>query len=446
MRFRELLEYKRDITTANLGEQLVKAITLGAQSSVGNTINKLREIIPGIEISSDRGDESVTQIMATLGAYISEVLKFFEDADPTANKQYTEWIIRRFIDGGIRYLEDVDSTVAENLAIYHELKTRRMIPPELMDINKFKGDANPNSVIRFFRKVYNIYRELPEQVEKAKGNADEFYNDEDVRIIIPNDKEAACYYGQGTQWCTASTKSTNYFNSYNKQGKLYIILPKNPEHEGEKFQLHFATNFYANENDVVVRLQTLIARWPQLHKVFHNQIMDAFDGEQSIASVFLATPETLDNWDDIVIDNISPSIEKHLETPVSVYNWLGLATLEARIKQHTETYSGADRFNLKMKIKALDKITEYISSNKSDSLDVIDTVLFDLTEINRAMGDKTITGTTSQILHRMLPDVAEMVDGKRVASDLKFKIVQLIWIAITHSLDPYFNDAFDQST
>jgi len=443
MRFKELLEYKRDITATNLGEQLVKAITLGAQSSVGNTINKLREIIPGIEISSDRGDESVTQIMATLGAYISEVLKFFEDADPTANKQYTEWIIRRFIDGGIRYLEDVDSTVAENLAIYHELKTRRMIPPELMDINKFKGDANPNSVIRFFRKVYNIYRELPEQVEKAKGNADEFYNDEDVRIIIPNDKEAACYYGQGTQWCTASTKSTNYFGSYNRQGKLYIVLPKNPAHEGEKFQLHFATNFYANENDKGVRLQTLIARWPQLHKVFHNQIMDAFDGEQSIASVFLATPETLDNWDDIVIDNISPSIEKHLETPVSVYNWLGLATLEARIKQHTETYSGADRFNLKMKIKALDKITEYISSNKSDSLAVIDDVLFDLTEINRAMGDKTITGTTSQILHRMLPNVAEMVDGKRVASDLKFKIVQLIWIAITHSLDPYFNDAFD---
>ena len=436
MRFKELLEYKRDITTANLGEQLVKAITLGAQSSVGNTLGKIKQIVPGIGVTS--GSE-VTEVMAALGAYIEEVLKFFEDADPTANKQYTEWIIRRFIDGGIRYLEDVDSTVAENLAIYHELKTRRMIPPELMDIGKVKG----NQVMVFFRKVYNIYRELPEQVEKAKGNADEFYNDEDVRIIIPKDKTSACYYGQGTQWCTASTKSTNYFNSYNKQGKLYIILPKEPEHEGEKYQLHFGTDFYANENDVVVRLQTLIARWPQLHKVFHNQIMDAFDGEQSIASVFLATPETLDNWDDIVIDNISPSIEKHLETPVSVYNWLGLATLEARIKQHTETYSGADRFNLKMKIKALDKITEYISSNKSDSLAVIDDVLFDLTEINRAMGDKTITGTTSQILHRMLPNVAEMVDGKRVASDLKFKIVQLIWIAITHSLDPYFNDAFD---
>ena len=439
MRFRELLEYKRDITATNLGMQLITNITMAVQSAVGNTGATLQSIIPGFSPSSRPDDAELQQIHAALGAHINELLGFFENADPTPNKQYTEWIIRRYIDGGIRYLEDVDSTVAENLAIYHELKTRRMIPPELMDIGKVKG----NQVMVFFRKVYNIYRELPEQVEKAKGNADEFYNDEDVRIIIPNDKEAACYYGQGTQWCTASTKSTNYFGSYNRQGKLYIVLPKNPAHEGEKFQLHFATNFYANENDKGVRLQTLITRWPQLHKVFHNQIMDAFDGEQSIASVFLATPETLDNWDDIVIDNISPSIEKHLETPVSVYNWLGLATLEARIKQHTETYSGADRFNLKMKIKALDKITEYISSNKSDSLAVIDDVLFDLTEINRAMGDKTITGTTSQILHRMLPNVAEMVDGKRVASDLKFKIVQLIWIAITHSLDPYFNDAFD---
>jgi hypothetical protein len=96
-----------------------------------------------------------------------------------------------------------------------------------------------------------------------------------------------------------------------------------------------------------------------------------------------------------------------------------------------------------MKIKALDKIAEYISSNKSDSMSVIDEVLLDLTEINGAMRDNMITGTTSQLIHRMLPDVTEMVDGKRVASDLKFKIVQLIWDAISSHLSPYFEDSFD---
>ena len=444
MRFKELLEYKRDITATNLGEQLVKAITLGAQSSVGNTINKLREIIPGIEISSDRGDESVTQIMATLGAYISEVLKFFEDADPTANKQYTEWIIRRFIDGGIRYLEDVDSTVAENLAIYHELKTRRMIPPELMDINKFKGDANPNSVIRFFRKVYNIYRELPEQVEKAKGNADEFYNDEDVRIIIPKDKTSACYYGQGTQWCTASTKSTNYFNRYNKQGKLYIILPKEPEHEGEKYQLHFGTDFYANENDSGVPLKKLINRWPQLHKVFYEEYTNAWnDSDDMTATIFLATPETLDNWEDITHDEILPRIKPHLETPVSVYNWIGLAHLENRDNDNdNDEYTAIHE----MRINALDEIAEFISKNKEKSLGVIDGIILDLTEINTAMKYNDISGTISHHIYKMMPDAESSAMHKgqpRVLRDLRFKVSEYIWIAISHSLNPYFEDVFD---
>ena len=444
MRFRELLEYKRDITATNLGEQLVKAITLGAQSSVGNTINKLREIIPGIEISSDRGDESVTQIMATLGAYISEVLKFFEDADPTANKQYTEWIIRRFIDGGIRYLEDVDSTVAENLAIYHELKTRRMIPPELMDINKFKGDANPNSVIRFFRKVYNIYRELPEQVEKAKGNADEFYNDEDVRIIIPNDKEAACYYGQGTQWCTASTKSTNYFDHYNSAGPLYIIIPKKPEHEGEKYQLHFGTDFYANENDSGVPLKKLINRWPQLHKVFYEEYTNAWnDSDDMTATIFLATPETLDNWEDITHDEILPRIKPHLETPVSVYNWIGLAHLENRDNDNdNDEYTAIHE----MRINALDEIAEFISKNKEKSLGVIDGIILDLTEINTAMEYNDISGTISHHIYKMMPDAESSAMHKgqpRVLRDLRFKVTEHIWDAISYSLNPYFEDVFD---
>ena len=440
MRFKELLEYKRDITATNLGEQLVKAITLGAQSSVGNTINKLREIIPGIEISSDRGDESVTQIMATLGAYISEVLKFFEDADPTANKQYTEWIIRRFIDGGIRYLEDVDSTVAENLAIYHELKTRRMIPPELMDIGKVKG----NQVMVFFRKVYNIYRELPEQVEKAKGNADEFYNDEDVRIIIPKDKTSACYYGQGTQWCTASTKSTNYFNSYNKQGKLYIILPKEPEHEGEKYQLHFGTDFYANENDKGVRLQTLITRWPQLHKVFYEEYTNAWnDSDDMTATIFLATPETLDNWEDITHDEILPRIKPHLETPVSVYNWIGLADLENRDNDNdNDEYTAIHE----MRINALDEIAEFISKNKEKSLGVIDGIILDLTEINTAMKYNDISGTISHHIYKMMPDAESSAMHKgqpRVLRDLRFKVTEHIWDAISYSLNPYFEDVFD---
>jgi hypothetical protein len=70
-----------------------------------------------------------------------------------------------------------------------------------------------------------------------------------VRIVVPEDQNAACYYGQGTRWCTASRTSTNYFGHYSKDGPLYILLPKQPKHDGEKYQLHFASEQFMDEND-----------------------------------------------------------------------------------------------------------------------------------------------------------------------------------------------------
>lgn len=445
MRFKELLEYKRDITATNLGTQLINAIAETLGSPFGGTADKLKEIIPGIEISSRPDDDEVMWIVNELNTYVSNLLKYFEDADPSPNKQYTEWIIRRYIDGGIRYLEDVDSTVAEGLAIYHELKTRRMIPPELMDIGKVKG----KDMVRFYRAVYSIYRELPDQVERAKGNAEEFYNDADIRIVVPDDKTAACYYGQGTQWCTASTKSTNYFDHYNSQGPLYIIIPKKPEHEGEKYQLHFGTDFYANENDSGVPLKKLINRWPQLHKVFYEEYTNAWnDSDDMKGTVFLATPETLDNWEDITHDEILPRIKPHLETPVSVYNWIGLARLENRFTAYIDNDNDNDEYTAihEMRINALDEITEFISKNKEKSLGVIDGIILDLTELNTAMKYNDISGTISHHIYKMMPDAESSAmhkDQPRVLRDLRFRINVQIWTAISHSLNPYFEDVFD---
>ena len=452
MRFKELLEYKRDITTANLGERLVKEITLSAQSPIGNTVQKLKQIIPGIEISKGRNDADVQTTMASVGAHIDDVLKFFEDADPTANKQYTEWIIRRYLDGGIRFLEDVDSTVAENLAIYHELKTRRMISPELSDIGKVKGARVP----QFFRNVRDIYDKLPEQQEKKeKGNAEEFYSDNDIRIVIPEDRTAACYYGQGTQWCTASTRSRNYFDSYNSEGPLYIILPKNPEHEGEKYQLHFATDFYANENDKGVRFLSLIKRWPQLHKVFYTEYITAWNNSDVMrGSVYLATPETLENWEDITHDMI-PSIEKYLETPVSIYNWLGLATIVARYKYGLKLdgdyrHAGLTTDEIhrqELKINMFDVITEYMSTNKDKTLNIINEIILDLTEINTTIKYLTPTSAILNNIYSMFPPIedSELVKlgQQRVLKDIRLKIANQIWIEISRYLDPYFQDVFD---
>jgi hypothetical protein len=228
---------------------------------------------------------------------------------------------------------------------------------------------------------------------------------------------------------------------------LYIVLPKKPEHEGEKYQLHFASDFYANENDVGVKLTTLMNRWPQLHKLFHDEYSDQFmivsPGEHK-GTIYLATPETLANWEDIVDDTITPIIEKHLETPVSVYNWAGFATIEAGIEQliNDQFVDAHVKHTAKLKLKAIDYITEYISSNKEVSRDWIIDTIFDLNEINQSLREGDITGTISHTIFKILPDISEVLGDNRVASDLKFKVVQRIWNAINTEINPYFSYAF----
>ena len=451
MRYKELLEYKRDITSTNLGAQLIDAISFGVRSSLGATALKIKEIIPGIDISSGRTDTDIQITLSALGAHIHEILKFFEDADPTPNKQYTEWMIRRYIDGGIRYLEDVDSTVAENLAMYHELKIRRKLPPELADTGKVKS----NQVARFFRDVYNIYKELPEVQERMiKGEAEQVYEDNEIKIIHPKNQEAACYYGQGTRWCTASTRSRNYFNDYNQDGPLYIVLPKKPKHTGEKYQLHFESHSYMNEDDASVDLYRLTKRFPQLHKLFHEQIIIAYeDGleEGRSGTALLADPGTLENWTDIIEKKIKPSIMKELETPITVYNWLNLAILESRAKAvvNSSEYDKEARLANKKKIEWIDKIAEHISKNKDKVMEVVDRTIADLDQINDSLKNLSggPTGKAMNAIPTMFPgsDTMETDIGNHyVSSDLRIKVMKEVWGAFTFEISHYFNDAFPE--
>ena len=66
--------------------------------------------------------------------------------------------------------------------------------------------------------------------EKTKGQVKKFnkkesiiaHEDDEKMIVIPLSKDASCYYGKNTKWCTSSTESKNYFIDYFYA--RYIIL------------------------------------------------------------------------------------------------------------------------------------------------------------------------------------------------------------------------------
>ena len=231
-----ITEYKREITAKNLERKLLSAVANDMSNSIEGIQSFVKSHWPMTH--EPRKDQ-----------VLDDLLKTLEEADPTKHKMYSEWIARVYAKGNYK-AEDVLSTVADALYKYHELKIRKKLRPEHKDINQIGNKDFPG-----FISVVNQYHDIGlENQEVDKGDASEAYQDADVRIIIPNDQQAACYYGQGTNWCTSSTRGANYFDQYTRSGPLYIIIPKKPEQKDEKYQFSPSSNMFMQENDQDVNL------------------------------------------------------------------------------------------------------------------------------------------------------------------------------------------------
>lgn len=273
-------EYKRDITAKNLGNNLLKAMMsmdkaqsqrlpwqLGRFALVVDVIKNPessraiglnfnldgKEYLLSKDNASEILDKSKSKIVHTL-------LMLIEFRDPTRNKQFVPWLVRMFINsGGNLPLEDMNRNAY--LTLFLNAKNQNLVPADFRDINKFKTykefeDFMDATVIpELDRKSQEEMQEL------VKGKAKEVWNDDQVRVIIPQDQDAACYYGQSTRWCTASTRGNNLFTRYNATGPLYILIPKNPSYPGEKYQLHFIWDQFMNEKDEPVDLTYIVNRF-----------------------------------------------------------------------------------------------------------------------------------------------------------------------------------------
>ncbi|CAB4129251.1 hypothetical protein UFOVP112_349 [uncultured Caudovirales phage] len=240
MRAREyLLEYNRQKTEQNYGDKIVM-------------IARRDPTIPG-EVRKQADNLQLIDI----------VLSQLERADPTKNKEYVQGLAKLYANGGLK-MEDASSTLADYLTKFHKLKVKRMVPPPYNDFLRYTKVTD----------MMDVVDQLPDpdadKKEVDKGRVIEYYNDAEIRIVLPQDEAAACYYGQGTRWCTAA-KNHNMFDSYADQGTIYIVIPKHPEHSGEKYQLHFESGQYMDEGDNPVTMRQLLERFPTLKTALEEE-------------------------------------------------------------------------------------------------------------------------------------------------------------------------------
>jgi hypothetical protein len=106
-------------------------------------------------------------------------------------------------------------------------------------------------LIQPYYKVEFLDNKDKEEFIKEKCLIKEFKN---YYLYVPETHEESIWLGNGTQWCTAadSAESEQTFNSYVKQGKLYILISKTDTKE--KYQIHFQSGQFMDITDGDVML------------------------------------------------------------------------------------------------------------------------------------------------------------------------------------------------
>lgn len=146
------------------------------------------------------------------------------------NYKYVDWVVKRnFDDIGnqlapfdeiITYLERFDN-IRKNL--------------DKKDINQYI------SIGQLYNTIEQYGDTRAEEKTKIQKDTEKIFENNEVLVVKPKTQESSCYYGSGTKWCTAATRTKNMFNTYIKKGPLYYLIFKNlgVDNDFYKLAIHY---------------------------------------------------------------------------------------------------------------------------------------------------------------------------------------------------------------
>lgn len=255
-----IVEYKRDVTSRQFGKKIIQQMLNGPDSSRYKYDLYFR-LYHDNNIWSSSYDDPYDE-----KKLLKEAFEYFESADPTYDYYnntgglYIPWIAREYSKGNIRRFEDMDTRVRNTLEKYDTYKKLQNFPSDYKDIMRLSFPGLEQIVKTF----------APKYTEREKGKYKVLYEDDNVMLISLLDLQSSKYWcnynNEEAVWCT---RYPDAFAEYIKKGPLYVIIPKEPKHPGEKYQIHFQTKQYMDENDDDFDFgEMLKKRYPQLIPVF----------------------------------------------------------------------------------------------------------------------------------------------------------------------------------
>lgn len=187
----------------------------------------------------------------------SDIDKFIElvaKADPSPYGIYMPWLAHLiFNDDNTNKIEDLERTKGD-LELFSKIKHRLPVK----DIYQYKSFNDLFLAIEpFVKRVQQEEKDKEEdnaELAALKGQIKIVYRGPEGWVMIPLTKQASCYLGQNTRWCTAGTISSNMFDNYDTSDFLIVIYNKQQK---SRRQLHLTSGQYMNENDSPVPMSDI---------------------------------------------------------------------------------------------------------------------------------------------------------------------------------------------
>lgn len=201
-----------------------------------------------------------------------EDFELIVSADPSTNKQYSQWLLNIYAKGNLT-LEDLYKATEDLSTLY---KFKNKVEKDKRDITQFDDLDQLYEAIQKLSEMSET--ELLSQTQIAKklklDGAEVHLDSDNWRVLTPLNVEASRLYGAGTRWCTASS-GYNQFDNYTKtrypNSKLYIIINKKApasDKTTNKFQWHFESKSYMNALDQSINWQNMLTENPELRDCF----------------------------------------------------------------------------------------------------------------------------------------------------------------------------------
>jgi hypothetical protein len=141
-------------------------------------------------------------------------------ASIASNHKYLQWMVDRWVKSK---LDNPDVPVSDKEGV-EELINAISNFERLRNRLDQKDLYQYESLDELFKTLTAVdgkqRREVP-----TREDAERVYESDRYVVMVPETKEASCYYGAGTKWCTAQT-DRDYFTNYKKSGELYYIIDK----------------------------------------------------------------------------------------------------------------------------------------------------------------------------------------------------------------------------